>query len=158
MASFKTIENGRAIRVVQAGCGEMAQAWVERALRTPDLQLVGLADLRREAAEKTAMRFNLPRNAVYASVKEALDAAKPDAVFDATVPSSHCAVTLEALKAGCHVLGEKPLSDNMPCAKKMCAAAKKARPLFAVTQNRRYNEHAAAFRSALAGGMIGELS
>ncbi|HLX63628.1 MAG TPA: Gfo/Idh/MocA family oxidoreductase [Planctomycetota bacterium] len=158
MASFNTIENGRPIRVIQTGCGEMAQAWVERTLRSQDLQLVGLVDLRREAAEKTARRFNLSNRLIFNSLKEALTAAQPDAVFDATVPASHCAVTLQALKAGCHVLGEKPLSDNIACAKKMCAAAKKARRLVAVTQNRRFNEHAAAFRAALAGGLVGDLS
>ncbi len=158
MSFFKPIPEGRPIRVVQAGCGEMAQSWIERALRTRDLELAGLVDLRRDAAEKTALRFNFPRHLIFNSLKEALAAVHPDAVFDATVPASHCEITLEALKAGCHVLGEKPLSDSMACAKKMCAAAKKARRLFSVTQNRRYNEHAAAFRAAMAQGLIGELS
>lgn len=158
MASFKTVPPGRPLRVVQAGCGAMAQAWVERTLRTPDLELVGLIDLRREAAEKTALRFNLPPRLIFNSLKEALDAQRPDVVFDTTIPESHCAVTLQALKAGCHVLGEKPLSDSMANATKMCAAAKKARRLFTVTQNRRYNEHAAAFQSALANRLIGDLT
>ena len=158
MSSFKSIPPGRPIRVVQAGCGAMAQAWVERTLRTQDLELVGLVDLQREAAEKTALRFNLPSRLIFNTLKDALDIQRPDVVFDTTVPASHCAVTLQALKAGCHVLGEKPLSDNMACAKKMCAAAKAARRLFAVTQNRRHNEHAAALQAALAGGLVGGLS
>lgn len=158
MPSFKTIPVGRRIRVVQAGCGEMAQAWVERALRIPELEIVALADVRREAAERTAARFNLPSKIVSDSLKTALKSSAPDVVFDVTVPAAHCQVTLEALKSGCHVLGEKPLSDSMACAKKMCSAARKSHRLFAVTQNRRYNEHAASFRVALKNGTIGELS
>jgi predicted dehydrogenase len=136
----------------------MAQSWVERSLRTAEIEIVGLVDLRREAAEKTALRFNLPARLIHTSLKEALDSAQPDAVFDVTDSSAHCEVTLQALKSGCHVLGEKPLADSLSDAHKMCAAAKQARRLFAVTQNRRFNEHAAAFREALARGLIGELS
>ena len=158
MPTFKTIPAGRRLRVLQAGCGDMAQAWVERALRMPEIEIVGLADVKREAAERTALRFNLRPALIYNSVHDALSAAQPDAVFDVTVPAAHCGVTLDALKTGCHVLGEKPLSDNMACARKMCAAASKHKRLFAVTQNRRYNEHAAAFREGLKRGMIGELS
>ena len=158
MSNFKTIPAGRRLRVLQAGCGDMAQAWVERALRMNEVEIVGLADVKREAAERTARRFNLPASLVHNSVRDAIKAVQPDAVFDVTVPAAHCGVTLDALKSGCHVLGEKPLSDNMPCARKMCAAARKHKRLFAVTQNRRYNEHAAAFREGLKRGMIGELS
>ena len=158
MSNFKTIPAGRRLRVLQAGCGDMAQAWVERALRMNEVEIVGLADVKREAAERTARRFNLPASIVHNSVRDAIKAVQPDAVFDVTVPAAHCGVTLDALKSGCHVLGEKPLSDNMPCARKMCAAARKHKRLFAVTQNRRYNEHAAAFREGLKRGMIGELS
>lgn len=158
MASFKTIPEGRPIRVVQAGCGEMAQGWLERALRVPDLQVVGLADVRREAAERTAARFNLPHKLVFNSLGDGLKATKPDVVFDVTTPSAHCGITLQALKAGCHVLSEKPLADSMAGAKKMVAASRKARRLVAVTQNRRYNEHAKAFGLAVAKGIVGELS
>src|SRR5436190_15467799 len=105
MPSFKTIPAGRRIRVVQAGCGEMAQAWVERALRIPEIEIVALADVRREAAERTAARFNLPSKIVCDSLKTALKKSAPDVVFDVTVPAAHCRVTLEALKSGCHVLG-----------------------------------------------------
>src|SRR6059058_217759 len=106
MSSFKTIHAGRPIRVLHAGCGEMAQSWIERALRTWVLELAGLVDLRREAAVKTALRFNLPQSLIFNSLQEALASAHADAVFDATIPASHCNITLEALKAGCHVLGE----------------------------------------------------
>ena len=58
-------------------------------------------------------------------------------------------MTLAALAAGCHVLGEKPLSDTMAHAKEMCQAAKKAKRLYMVTQNRRYLGNIIAFQQAL---------
>lgn len=125
------------VRIVLVGCGSMANAWVKHTLDAPDAQLVGLVDVRRPAAEAMAQRHNLPPELVYDSLKAALAATKPDAVFDVTIPEAHAPVTIEALRAGCHVLGEKPMSDSMASAKKMVAAAKKAGKLYAVTQTRR---------------------
>lgn len=136
----------------------MAQGWVERAVKKSGIAVVGLVDIRREAAEQTAAKHGLPPSVVFTSLKEALAKTQPDAVFDITIPAAHYGVTMEALKAGCHVLGEKPLADSMPRARRMCAAAKKAKRLYMVTQNRRHIGTIQAFRKAVADGVIGRLS
>ena len=158
MAAFKKIPDNEAIRVVQVGCGSMAQGWIERTLKKPRLQLAGLVDIRRESAEKTASKYGLPPSIVYGSLKEALAGASPHAVFDITVPTAHYDVTLQALKAGCHVLGEKPLSDNLRHARQMCASSRKARRLYMVTQNRRHLPHMVAMTRAIKAKAIGALS
>jgi len=56
-----------------------------------------------------------------------LDRTRPDAVFDCTVPTAHRNVTLEALRRGIHVLGEKPLSDTLATAREMVQAARGCR-------------------------------
>jgi nucleoside-diphosphate-sugar epimerase/predicted dehydrogenase len=38
--------------------------------------------------------------------------AKPDVIHVLTPPSSHCALTLEALEIGCHVFVEKPMAES----------------------------------------------
>ncbi len=157
MAAFSRVTK-RPIRVVQIGCGSMAQGWVARAGSRPDVEIVGLVDIRREAAEQTAAKHKLPASVVFNTLKEALATARPDAVFDITVPTAHYHVTMEALAAGCHVLGEKPLADTLPRARRMCAAARKARRLYMVTQNRRYIPSIVAFSQTVKGGTIGKLS
>jgi len=158
MAEFKPFTEDRKVRIVQVGCGGMAQGWVERTQKRPDAEIVGLVDIRRKAAEDTAAKHNLPPGIVYDTLEEALAKAKPDAITDITVPEAHYNVTLTALKAGCHVLGEKPLADSMRHAKAMCAAAKKAGRLYMVTQNRRYMGTIQAFSQAVKENAIGELS
>ncbi len=155
---FKKFSSDRKLRVVQAGCGSMAQGWVDRLIKNPGVELVGLVDLRREVAEETAEKRKLSQEIVFPTLTSALAKTKPDAVIDITVPAAHYAVTLEALKAGCHVLGEKPLAHSMVHARKMCAAATKAKRLYMVTQNRRYTNQVLSFSKAIRAGSIGTLS
>jgi predicted dehydrogenase len=145
-------------RVVQVGCGVMGNKWTEIAQYREDMELVGLVDLNRATAESFAKKHNLPASIVFDSLDEALGKAKPDIVFDITVPSAHHDVVLASLKAGCHVFGEKPLADTMERAKEMVAAAKASGKLYAVMQNRRYIPEIRALRSGLESGLIGDIS
>ena len=158
MSSFEKFSGSGPVRVVQVGCGGMAQGWVERIVKKPGMQMVGLVDIRRQAAEDTAKKFNLPPETVFNSLTEALAKTKPDAVVDITIPGAHHAVTMEALRAGCHVLGEKPLSDTLSNAREMCKTAADKKRLYMVTQNRRYHGNIQAFSHAVKGGLIGRLS
>ncbi len=142
-------------KVVQVGCGQMGQGWVESAIATPGLQIVGLVDLHRSAAEKTAAHFKLPPSVVYSTLKEALAATKADLVFDVTVPEAHEAVVVEALNGGCHVLGEKPMSESLESARRMVAASDRAGKFYAITQTQRFRPPVRALQTFLAGGAIG---
>ena len=126
-----------AVKVVIVGCGSMAKTWVREALACPRIELVGLVDMRREAAEAMAVAYELPATLVHDTLKLAVQATGADAVFDVTIPAAHASVTLEALSLGCHVLGEKPMSESLESARQMVAAAKAAGRTYAVTQTRR---------------------
>jgi predicted dehydrogenase len=147
----------RPTQVIVVGCGGMARKWVEVTLSAPDTQLVGLVDVRRQAAEQMAERFKLPSTVVYDNLKQALVATGADVVFDVTIPEAHDKVTIEALKAGCHVLGEKPMSDSLAKARRMVAAARKARRLYGVTQTRRPLNAMVAIERFLRSGAIGKV-
>lgn len=148
----------KTIRVVFAGCGGISGAWMNSLKTIPGVEVVGLMDIRAEAAEKRKAEFGYETARVGTDLNAILKATKPDAVFDCTIPEAHYATTLTALKHGCHVLGEKPLADSMEHAKKMVAAAKKARRIYAITQTRRYNKNIRAFSGLLAGGKLGKLT
>lgn len=145
------------VKVVVVGCGSMANAWVKIAKAAPQTQIVGLVDMRREAAEAMAAKYDLPPTIVFDTLKQAITATQPDAVFDVTIPAAHHKVTIEALRAGCHVLGEKPMSDTLATARRMVAEAKKAGKLYAVTQTRRPNHSMATIQSFLKSGEIGRV-
>lgn len=145
----------REVKVVVVGCGSMANRWVKLAKDAPQARLVGLVDVRRAAAEAMADRHELPRDLVFDTLKDAMRETQPDAVFDVTIPAAHHKVTIEALHGGCHVLGEKPMSDSLATARRMVAEAKKARRLYAVTQTRRPTSLMFTIQKLLRGGGIG---
>ncbi len=145
------------VRVVVVGCGSMSNHWVSVTRAAPRTRIVGLVDVRREAAEAMAQRHGLDRAVVFDTLKQAIAATRPDAVFDVTIPAAHHQVTIEALRHGCHVLGEKPMSDTLAQARRMVAAANKARRLYAVTQTRRPLPAMLTIQQLLRGGALGRV-
>lgn len=146
------------LRVVLAGCGGISATWLNSAKHIDGLEIVGLVDINEDAARQRKEEFGLATASTGTDLPGMLAAARPDIVFDCTVPEAHAAVTLTALSHGCHVLGEKPLADSMDNARRMCEAATKAGKIYAVTQNRRYDPRIRAYRAAIASGTLGALT
>lgn len=146
------------VRVVLAGCGGMSGAWLKVAKELPDVEMVGLVDIREAAAKKRADDFDLPDAKIGTDLAKMLDQLDPDVVFDCTVPEAHIHVTLEALSHGCHIFGEKPMADSMENARKAVAAAEEAGKIYAVIQNRRYDPKIRRLRNYLETGDIGPLT
>ncbi len=147
----------RELKVVLAGCGGMSGAWLKPLTEITGVRVVGLVDLRPDSAKKRAEEYGLPNAVIGKKLADVLKQTKPDIVCDCTVPEAHTSVTIEALKHGCHVLGEKPLADSMSNARKMLAAARKAGRIYAVMQNRRHDPNIRRLRLFLDSGVIGKL-
>lgn len=145
-------------RAVLAGCGGVSKTWLTAARTMPDLEIVGLVDVVASAARDRADEFGLDNAVVGTELAPVLEQTTPEIVFDCTIPEAHAGITLEALRHGCHVLGEKPLSTDMESARQMIAAAQEAGRLYAVTQNRRYNPYLRRIRRWLDEGHIGALT
>ena len=74
-----------------------------------------------------------------------------------TIPEVHHKIVTHALKAGCHVFGEKPLADTIENAMDMVKTAKENKKTYSVMQNRRFLKGIRAFESIIAERKIGEL-
>lgn len=144
--------------IVLVGCGNISGSWLSSVRELKGIDIVGLVDINMESARKRKDEYGLDSALIGDDLKTMLKTLKPDAVFDCTVPEAHVFVTLEALRHGCHVLGEKPLADNMNNARKMVSAAKKSGKIYAVIQNRRYDWRIRAYRKPIASGKIGKLT
>lgn len=124
-------------RIVVAGCGSMANTWVQYTLERADCQIVGLADVNTASAEDMARRYNLSCP-VFPTVQQAIEATHPNLVYDITPPDFHCAVSSAAMRAGCDVMSEKPISNDVEQAKSLVKTAEETGRFYALMQNRRY--------------------
>jgi predicted dehydrogenase len=146
------------LRIVGVGCGHIISEWLGYLTTRKDVEIVGLVDMKIENAEKWRDKFKLSTAELGSDLATMLKAKKPDLVFDCTTPTVHKQITLTALKHGCHVFGEKPMSDTMANARQMLAAAKKAGKVYAVMQNRRFTPGIRSFQSLIASKKIGALT
>ncbi|WP_185602241.1 Gfo/Idh/MocA family protein, partial [Paenibacillus sp. 598K] len=91
-------------RIIVAGCGGMANRWVDYAIAREGVEIVGLVDLYEESARKLAERKELDVP-IYTDLAAALQSTEADLVFDVTIPASHKTIATTAMEAGCHVFG-----------------------------------------------------
>lgn len=146
------------LKAVLVGCGGISGAWFNSLKAWKDVELVGLVDIREEAAKKRQQDYGLTNAKTGTDVSAMLKTTRPDVVFDCTVPDARFSVVTTALRHRCHVMTEKPMGASMDEARKMVKAAKKARRLFTVMQNRRYDPRIRAFAALLKSGTIGDLT
>ena len=145
------------LRAVQVGCGAISWAWIDAAQKIDGLDIVALVDLDEEAARRKATEYELTEVLIDTDLTAVLEKVTPDIVFDCTAPGAHLEVTLEALRHGCHVLGEKPMSDSMEDARRMVSAAQEAGKLYAVMLQRRFDPNIRRLKQFLDSGSIGRV-
>ena len=90
----------------------------------------------------------------YAALANLLEDEEVELVVVATPSSSHAEVAIQALRAGKHVVVEKPMCMNAAEADSMIKAARRAKRTLTVFQNRRWDGH---FRTALKVARSGRL-
>lgn len=97
-------------RVLIVGCGRMGLAHARRLAGDPRAVLVGFHDVDRLAAEQLRDQF-APDALVFDTLAAGLEE-ESDAVVIGTPTALHHDQVTQALRAGRHVLAEKPLADS----------------------------------------------
>lgn len=145
-------------KIMHVGCGSMGNTWMEYALRQrTDCEIIGLTDIVPSHAEdyKNRYKLNCP---IYENIDKALQAVKPDIIFDTTTPDAHREIRTKGLRAGCIVLGEKPLADSYEGGLDIVKTGKETGKRHAVMQNRRYLPSMRKMQEITASGMLGRPS
>jgi predicted dehydrogenase len=121
-------------------------------------QLVAVCDRNEERARMAGARFAVPW---YARVEEMLERHEPDICSVATggfeYASDHYEPTMQALRAGAHVLCEKPISNHLGRAMEMVETARRLRRCLAIDLNHRFTPAARAARRWHDQGLLGDL-
>lgn len=143
-------------RCVVVGAGGISNAWFPP-LKTEGVEVVAVVDVRPEAAQAQIEKYELDCPAE-TDLRTTLRRFRPDFVVDLTIPEAHCQVTCTALRAGCHVIGEKPMAATLAEARRMLKTAEESGKLYMVSQSRRWDARHERVRRTLAGGEIGALT
>jgi predicted dehydrogenase len=143
-------------RAVVVGAGGISSAWFPP-LAAEKVDVAAVVDLNVEVARSKIATYGLACEAS-ADLAAVLERTRPDFVVDLTVPASHCEVTCTALRAGCHVIGEKPMAASMEEARRMVAASEETGRLYMVSQSRRWDPKHDRVRMAVASGGLGTVT
>lgn len=118
----------------------------------PGLQLVAVAE------STPARRPNLPGVKVFAEPVALLQSGLVDAVLIATPHPTHVELALAALKAGLHVLLEKPVAVHKADAQRLVTAARRRpRQVFGAVFNQRTDPYFLKIRELLHAGEFGRV-
>jgi predicted dehydrogenase len=141
------------MRIGIVGAGYMGRTYARIVNAHPFTELVGIADLNREAADRVAGEIGT--NA-YASVEELLASGPVDGLIVATVEDDHREPSEAAFAAGAGVLVEKPIATTIEDAERIIAAAERAGKPLLVGHVLRFDARYAQLREMVHSGAIGE--
>ena len=133
------------------GAGRIGNIHAANIAAHPELRLVCVADVDRQAATALAARHG----AAVAEVEEILANPDIDAVLVATSTDTHLALTRAAHAAGKYVFCEKPVDLDLTRARE--AAPELAGNRVFVGFNRRFDPNFSALRTALDDGTVGTI-
>ena len=142
------------LKVGIIGCGSIAR--LRHAMEyseNPNTELTALYSTRAERAGAIASEYG---GKAYGSIEELLQS-DVDAVSVCTSNHTHASITIDALRAGKHVLCEKPMATTLEDCHKMIEAAEKYGKKLMIAFYQRLTEAHARAKQILDSGELGEL-
>ena len=135
------------------GPGFIAAHHLDAVRRLGDVEIMGIAGSSPESAKKRARELNAGR--AYANYHDLLADPAVQVVHNTTPNHLHREVSLAALRAGKHVISDKPLASNAPDARELHEAAHHAGVAHVVTFNYRGYPLVQQARAMIAKGELG---
>ena len=145
----------KTLRIGIIGCGKIAHVDHVPGYKTvKGARIVSLLDVKKGQINKLRQAHDLDADG-FTDPKRFL-ASGLDAVTVCTPNNFHYPQTLAALKAGLHVLCEKPMAATPPETSRMIAAAKRARKVLQINQTLHYLPNYIKAAELVAQGKIGK--
>ena len=145
----------RKLKAAVIGAGFMGRTHVEALRRLGFVEVVAVAAISDEEAKKFAASAYI--DWATADVDAILADKSIDGVHICTPNALHYPIAMKALKAGKHVLSEKPLAMSAAEAKKMLELAEKKSLCHATNHNLRYYPLTQQIRRMIENGELGEI-
>jgi predicted dehydrogenase len=135
------------------GPGFIAAHHIDAVRRLGDVEVVGIAGSSLASAQKRARELGVGR--AYASYHDLLADPAVQVVHNTTPNHLHREISLAALRAGKHVISDKPLASNLQESRELHEAARDAGVAHVVTFNYRSHALVQQARAMIAKGKLG---
>lgn len=145
----------RIYRVAVLGAGAIGRDHIESFLKHPAARVIALGETSPIRGREVADQFGIPD--LYQDYREILRRPDIDIVSIALPNHLHAPVALAALRAGKHVMLDKPMATSAPDAARLVAEAKRRRRLLMVGQNQRFTPAVQTLRQLVERGVLGEV-
>lgn len=146
------------LRVAVIGMGPIGNRHSKLYNENELAELVGVCDINKERADKASETHGVP---AFYDAETMLKELQPDLVSVTTSGvengGDHYTPTMQALAAGCHVLGEKPISNNIEEAEEMVAKAKEMGVCYGINLNHRFTPATRIAKQWVDEGRLGHL-
>jgi predicted dehydrogenase len=148
-----------ALRIAICGGGMRSRSvWQRHVDSDPRLELVGVMDPVDSALDACVQAGHIGADRCFADLPAMLEQTAPDAVIACPVIAAHGGAVRHALRAGCHVLVEKPFVTDLAEARELAELAETSGLRLGVVQNWRTKSVGTSLKAAIDEGVIGEVS
>jgi predicted dehydrogenase len=145
------------LRCLMIGAGGMAGAYIHHFF--PEfrdrMQIVGLAEIRRETLDAAGDFLELPAGARFTDLADAFARVEADFCTIVIPPAVHRDAVLAAVARRLPILSEKPIADTWEACLDIYRAVTQAQVPMQVVQNYRYTPRIMTLKAALAQDRIG---
>jgi predicted dehydrogenase len=121
------------------------------------IEIIAVCDIVRKKASQFAEKWGVPKKNVFTSYNKMLEVDEIETVSVCTYNQAHRRPTVAALKAGKHVLCEKPMAAALPDATAMVRAAKESGKILHIAIHSRFQPRVVMARKIIEAGILGDV-
>ena len=145
----------KTIKLGLIGAGGIAQAHCRAMADIDGVEIVAASDLVKENVERTANRWGISKT--FTDYNKMLKMDELDGVVVCTPTAVHAPPTIAALKAGKHVLCEKPMEASLAAATEMVGTAHETGKILMVALKLRYSAQVIKAKEIIDAGTLGDI-
>ncbi|NLG98841.1 MAG: Gfo/Idh/MocA family oxidoreductase [Chloroflexi bacterium] len=143
------------LRIAIAGTGYIAAIHARAVLNQPDAALAAVVTTQPDGAERFRRDFSIP--SAYSRVEDLVNSETVDALIICTPNALHARQAITALRAGLHVMVEKPMAVNAAEALQMHNASRETGRLLMVAHCWRFDSEVLWLKEQVQSGKLGEI-
>jgi len=146
------------IKIGIVGCGGIANGKHLPAIQgNGNFEIIAFCDIKKERAEEAKEKYGASDARIYTDYKELVNEKDLTAVYVLTPNKSHSIISIAAMKAGKHVMCEKPMAKTYEEAKQMLETAKETGKILTIGYQNRYRADAKYLKRACENGDLGDI-